>query len=90
MKPPALLAFAFVRLWGRMPFPTWRRTIEGALAWLAGGFMLAGGYVLTLSADHSTMAFAITAVATAISFATRISPLWTLAAAAGMGIAGWV
>jgi chromate transporter len=52
--------------------------------------MLAGGYLITRSADHSWPAFAITAVTTAVVLATRIHPLWLLGAAGLLGLAGWV
>ncbi len=86
--PSALLAYAFVQIWGRFPSPNWRRAIETALAWLAGGFMLASGWVLTLAADHGWSAFATTVAATALAATTRINPLWMLCVAAGLGIAG--
>ena len=52
--------------------------------------MLAGGYLITLSADRSVVAFAITAVTAAVVLTTRIHPLWLFVAAGLLGLAGWV
>ena len=54
------------------------------------GLMLAGGYLITLSADHSWPAFVITAATAAFVLTTRIHPLWLLGAAGLIGLAGWV
>jgi chromate transporter len=52
--------------------------------------MLAGGYLITLAADHSVLAFVITAATAAVVLTTRIHPLWILAAGGVLGLAGWV
>ena len=54
------------------------------------GLMLAGGYLITLSADRSVAAFAITAVTAAVVLTTRLHPLWLFLAAGLLGLAGWV
>jgi chromate transporter len=54
------------------------------------GLMLAGGYLITLSADHSWPAFATTAVTAVFVLTTRIHPLWLFGAAGLIGLAGWV
>lgn len=88
--PSAVVAFAFVRVWERFPSVVWRRAVQGVLAWLAGGFMLASGYVLTLAADHSWLAFAVTAVTTVLAATTKMHPLWPIGVAAVLGIVGWI
>jgi chromate transporter len=52
--------------------------------------MLAGGYLITLAADHSALAFVITAATAGAVLTTRIHPLWLLAAGGLLGLAGWV
>ena len=54
------------------------------------GLMLAGGYLITRSADESLLAFVITAVTAAVVLTTRIHPLWMFGAAALLGLTGWV
>jgi chromate transporter len=54
------------------------------------GFIAASAYLLALAADNSLVAFAITAATAAIAFWGRINPLWALAAAAAIGLAGVV
>ena len=63
--------------------------MEDGLVPVTVGLMLAGGYLITLSADHSWPAFAITAVTAAVVLATRIHPLWLLGVAGLIGLAGW-
>jgi hypothetical protein len=52
--------------------------------------MLAGGYLVTPSADHSVLAFAITAVTAAVVLIPRIHPLWVFVAAGLLEPATWV
>ena len=68
----------------------WRNVVEDGLVPVTVGLMLAGGYLITLAADHSALAFVITAATAAIALATRIHPLWLLAAGGLLGLAGWV
>jgi chromate transporter len=54
------------------------------------GLMLAGGYLITLAADHSWSGFAVTAATAGVVLTTRIHPLWLFGAAGLIGLAGWV
>jgi hypothetical protein len=44
--------------------------------------------VLTRAADHTPLAYALTAVTVVWSLGSRRSPLWLLAAAAALGLVG--
>jgi chromate transporter len=88
--PSSLLTYAASRIWQRFRGARWREVVEDGLVPLTVGLMLAGGYLITLAADHSASAFAITAVTAAVVLATRIHPLWLLAAGGLIGLAGWV
>jgi chromate transporter len=88
--PSCVLAFAVSRVWQRFRGSRWRAAAEDGLVPVTVGLMLAGGYLITLSADASIAAFAITAVTAAAVLSTRIHPLWCFAAAGLMGLAGWV
>jgi chromate transporter len=50
--------------------------------------MCASGLILTLTADRSWVAAAITLTAAALAIATRLNPLWMLAAGGLLGFAG--
>jgi chromate transporter len=88
--PSCVLTFAVSQIWQRFRDAPWRIAVEAGLVPVTVGLMLAGGYLLTLSADHSLAAFAITAVTAAVVLTTRIHPLWLFVAAGLLGLAGWV
>jgi len=88
--PSCLLTFAVSQMWQRFRHAPWRLAVEAGLVPVTVGLMLAGGYLITLSADHSAIAFAITAVTAAVALTTRIHPLWLFVAAGLLGLAGWV
>jgi chromate transporter len=64
--------------------------VEDGLVPVTVGLMLAGGYLITLAADRSIVAFAVTAATAAVVLATRIHPLWLLGAGGLLGLTGWV
>ncbi len=84
------LRFTQVKIWQRFRGARWRKAVENGLVPVTVGLMLAGGYLITLSADHSWPAFATTAVTAAFVLATRIHPLWLFGAAGLIGLAGWI
>ena len=88
--PSCLLTFAVSGVWQRFRGARWRAAVEEGLVPVTVGLMLAGGYLITLSADDSWSAFAITAVTAAVVLVTRIHPLWLFGAAGLIGLAGWV
>ena len=89
--PSSLLTFAVSKVWQRFRGARWRRIVVNGLVPVTVGLMLAGGYLITLAADHSVTAFAITAATAGIVLTTtRVHPLWLLAAGGLLGLAGWV
>lgn len=88
--PSSLLAFFFSRFWQRHQQARWRAIVQGGLAPLTVGLILASGYVLTRAADHSAWAYAMTGVTALMVLTTRIHPLWLLGIAGLLGYAGLV
>jgi chromate transporter len=88
--PSSILTYVVSRIWHRFRGNRWRDLIEDGLVPMTVGLMLAGGYLLTLAADHSALGFAITCVTAGTVLATRIHPLWLLGAGGLLGLAGWV
>ena len=89
--PSSVLTYAVSRVWQRFRGARWRNVVEDGLVPVTVGLMLAGGYLITLAADHSVLAFVITAaMAGTVLTTTRIHPLWLLAAGGLLGLAGWV
>lgn len=88
--PSCALTYAVSRIWQRFRGARWRELVEDGLVPVTVGLMLAGGYLITRSADDSWPAYAITAVTAAVVLSTRIHPLWLFGVAGLLGLAGWV
>jgi chromate transporter len=86
--PTSLLTFAIARLWRRLSHEAWPRAIERGLAAITLGLVGASGYVVTIAADRSWVAFAITGLTASFVAGTRLNPFWLLGAAALLGGAG--
>jgi len=88
--PSCILTYAVSGAWQRFREAPWRAAIQGGLVPVTVGLMLASGYLITRSADHSITAFAITIITAMGVMMTRIHPLWLIAAAGLAGLAGFV
>ena len=88
--PSCILTFAVSKIWLRFREASWRVAIEDGLVPVTVGLMLSGGYLITLSADHSAPAFIVTAVTAVVVLTTRFHPLWLFAVAGALGLAGWI
>jgi chromate transporter len=88
--PSCILTYAVSGAWQRFRHAPWRAAIQGGLVPVTVGLMLASAYLITLSADHSIAAFAITAITAMVVLLARIHPLWLIAAAGLAGLAGFV
>ena len=62
--------------------------IRRGLAPVALGFMLASGWLLLRSVGHGLPGYGLALVTFAVASATRLNPLWLMAAGAAAGIAG--
>jgi len=88
--PSSVLTYYVVHAWDRFRDAPLRSAIQRALAPITVGLILASGYVLTRAADHGWVAYAVTGTTLLLAVATRLHPLWMLAAAAGLGALGLV
>ena len=86
--PTAILAYYVSRLLQRSSHSRWPAIIQAALVPLSIGLMGASGLILARTSDQSWIAALITATAAALAFATRLNPLWMLAAGGILGFAG--
>jgi chromate transporter len=83
--PSAVLTWWLGGYWDSMRDAPWRKTFQRALVPITVGMILAGGYVLA-TPDGLDWRNALIALASAAAlYATRLNPLWILAAG---GIAG--
>lgn len=88
--PSSVLAYTVSGAWDRFRERPWRQATQAGLAPVTIGLVLGSGWVLTDAADHSWTAYAITAATVALTLATKLHPLWLLAAAGALGLAGLV
>lgn len=86
--PSSLLTYAVAHAWERWRDAPWRIAIQRGLAPVTVGLLLASGYILTRTADHSWGAYAVTGATLLLALRTRLHPLWLLGAAAILGAAG--
>jgi chromate transporter len=88
--PSCLLTFGVAHAWERFGHAPWRSAVQAGLAPLTVGLVLASGFVLARAAGESWTAAAITVLTVALVLGTRLHPIWMLAAAAALGVAGLV
>lgn len=84
--PASVLAWWVADLWERFKDSPWRIAIQRAIAPLVVGLILSGGFVLSMPGGAPDWrAWLITAAAAIALLATKVNPLWILAAG---GLAG--
>jgi len=85
--PAAALAWSVGALWERFREAPWRALIQRALGPVTIGLVLAGGYVLATPEGLDWRNALIACAAAAALCATRLNPLWILAAGGAAGAA---
>jgi chromate transporter len=88
--PSAILAYYVSNMLSRSSQSPWPALLQTALVPLSIGLMCASGLILTLTADRSWIAAAVTLTAAVLAIATRLNPFWMLAMGGVLGFAGWV
>jgi chromate transporter len=86
--PSCTVAFAAFRLWDRFHDTAWQRHVRRGIAPVIIGLVTAGGYVMARSVDVGWTSAAVTLAAAAILLATRVNPLWLVAAGGVLGGCG--
>lgn len=86
--PTAVLACVVARVFDRYRETRWRRAVEAGLVPVTIGLFAATAWVLARAADQSWTATAVTGLAFALIYWTRIAPLLVLAGAAVVGFLG--
>ena len=84
--PAAVLMFAVAKVWLRIGQSPWRQAIEVGLTPITIGLILSSAMVIAWSIEHSAIQWALTAGATVLLCATRLTPLVVMAAC---GLCGW-
>jgi chromate transporter len=83
--PAAVLAFSIGGFWDRMRDAPWRKAFQRALVPISVGFIVSGGYVLATPQGVTWQGALIAGASAAVLFATRLNPLWILAAGGVLG-----
>jgi chromate transporter len=86
--PSCLLTYFAAGIWERKREARWRAAAGAGLAPLSVGMVAASAWLLSHAADRDWR-LAIVTVATAVAaFFSKLNPLWFLAGAAALGLAG--
>jgi chromate transporter len=88
--PPCTMYYSGYRLWDRFREAPWQRITRAGIAPLTIGLIIAGGVVMARTADANWRSAAITLAAAALLQATRLNPLWMIAAAGMLGGLGFL
>jgi chromate transporter len=84
--PAAVLAWFVSDLWDRFKDSPWRMAIQRAIAPIVVGMILAGGVILATPDDTPDWRLWLIAAASAVGIlATKVNPLWFLAAGGVVG-----
>jgi chromate transporter len=75
----------FLSLLDRFRGMPWQRVVRRALAPLTIGLVIAGGYVMARAATADWPSALLIAAGAALVLATRLNPLWILAAGGALG-----
>ena len=86
--PSSLLAFCVGKLWDRFSHSPWRKAIERGLAPITIGLILGSGCLLVQTAGRGWPIYALAGTSAVASYYSRMNPLWWLAIAAILGVAG--
>lgn len=90
LGPACVLMYFVAQTWERFRNAAWREIVQDGLMPVTIGLMFSAGWLITLGADHSWQAFALTGITAGLTLATRINPLWLIAAGAMAGILEWL
>ncbi|MFZ9501409.1 MAG: chromate transporter [Beijerinckiaceae bacterium] len=85
--PPSVLAFFVGRGMHKVKDAAWLAAVKGALAPVVVGLMVASGLVTAQAANHSAVAWGLTAASAVFMFSLKRNPLWVIGGGALLGIA---
>jgi len=86
--PSCLLTFGVARIWDRHREAHWRIALGAGLSPVTVGLVVSSAWVLTRTADLQWRLTLVTVATALVAYFTKLNPLWCLAAAAGLGLAG--
>jgi chromate transporter len=88
--PSSLIVYAASRAWDRFRDRPWRIIVQTGVAPVVVGLIGASGYLLAKGATADWKGVLLCAFSAALVWRTRLNPLWMLAGAAALALAGVV
>jgi len=88
--PACTVTYFAAKVFDRFKEKRWRKAVQAGLVPLSVGLIASTALIISKAADHDLATFAITILTFAITYWTRISPLYALGAATAAGVAGWL
>jgi chromate transporter len=88
MAPPAVLAYAMSSIWRRFRGARSLAVVQAGLTCVTVGLIAAAAALLVENSVSSVGSGVLLAVASVVTIATRLNPMWLLAAGAMLGGAG--
>ena len=88
--PTSLLVYGVFHLWDRFRDALWRRPVQSGLSAVTIGLIAASAFLLARASDTGWVTIGITVGTAAMSYLTRLNPLWAFGIAAAIGVAGFV
>lgn len=86
--PTGVLVYGVFHVWNRMRNAPWRPAVQNGLSAVTVGLVAATAWILTLATAASLRLVAVTVATAAVSYLTKLNPLWCFAVAAALGAAG--
>jgi chromate transporter len=88
--PTAALTYAVSKVWQRFHHARWRIAVQTGLVPLTTGLIAASAFVIARASDVNAVAGLVTLGAVALTYCTKVNPLWALGAGALLGAVGLV
>ena len=88
--PSCLLAYWIAKVWDRYQGALWRIALAAGLAPVTVGFVASSAWLLSRAADSDARLASVTIATGLAACATRLNPIWLLAAGGALGLAGVV
>ena len=88
--PACGVAFFIAQAFDRFKEKRWRKAIQAGIVPVSVGLIAATALIISRGSDHNFPTFAITVATFALTYWTRLSPLYALGAATVIGVAGWL
>ncbi|MGZ5827527.1 MAG: chromate transporter, partial [Xanthobacteraceae bacterium] len=86
--PACTVSFFVARVFDRFKDKPWRKAIQAGLVPVSVGLVASTALLIARSADRDIATLVVTGVTFALTYWTRISPLYALGAATAIGMAG--